>query len=79
MTRKEIVMLRERLLTGSPPYRVDSMGNLLRSGGVAGIHEIRRMGSFDSMTSASATLLALETCLALCQHVLDQMPRGKDE
>lgn len=77
MTREEIVALRDRLLLGSPAYKTGQMGEMLRVTGSAGLHERRHGGAYDA--GANGILLALESCLTLCQHILDQMPRGKDE
>lgn len=77
MTRDELVALRETLLLGTPPYKKGAMGELLREKGAPGIHEYRQMGAYDA--GAMGTLLALESALSLCQHVIDQMPREKDE
>ena len=77
MTRDELVELRQKLLLGFPPYETGAMGELMRKSGIAGLHERRRLGTYD--TNASGILLALETILTLCDHALDNMPREKDE
>lgn len=77
MTREELVQWQRNLLLGIPPYSKNVLGELLRNSGTPGIHERRQMGNFDA--NASGVLLALEGCLAVCQHALDNLPLGKDE
>jgi len=77
MTRDEIVKLRQDLLLGIPPYVKGSMGELTRKSGIAGLEERRQLGTYD--TNASGILLVMTTTLMLCEHALDNMPRGKDE
>jgi len=77
MTRDEIIELRQKLLLGVPPYETGAMGELMRKGGIAGLDERRRLGAYDA--NASGLLLVMETSLMLCNHALDNMPRGKDE
>lgn len=77
MTRDELVQWQRNLLLGVPAYKKGSLGELVRDNGVPGIHERRQMGAYDA--NASGVLLALEGCLAVCQHAIDQLPRGKDE
>ena len=77
MTRDELVKLRQDLLLGIPPYDKGIMGELVRKSGAPGLHERRQMGNYDA--NAVGILVAMEACLVLCQHVLDNMPRGADE
>lgn len=72
MKRDEMIDLRKRLVRGDPPYTVDQMGNLIREkGGLAGLDERRALGDHDP--NASGVRLALETQLALIDHLLERM------
>lgn len=72
MKRDELVQLRERVLLGEPPYTKDALGKLRRErGGLPGLHERQALGDHDP--NASGVRLALETQVALIDHLLERM------
>lgn len=71
MTKEELAQIRQRLLLGEPPYTKDPMGNLVRSTGVAGLHERQQRGDHDA--NASGVRLALETHLQVLEHLIERM------
>lgn len=71
MNRDELLVLREKLLMGDPPYEENQFGDKVRKGGTPGLRERKTMGGYD--VNASGVALALQACLELTQHLLDRM------
>lgn len=73
MTREELIELRERLISGDPPYEgLDLMGKPKRGrGGIAGLDERKALGDYD--TSASGIRMVMEALVKLADHLLEGM------
>jgi hypothetical protein len=71
MTKDEMVAMRDRIIRGIPPYRVDDMGNLRRDGGTPGLQELKKVG--DHNPDSAVIRLTLESCLQLVDHLLERM------
>jgi hypothetical protein len=70
--RDEMVALRKRLMVGEPPYEIEPvMGRKVRKTGTKGLDELKDIGNYDA--GADGTVLALETCLHIIDHILERL------
>ena len=72
MERDELLALRDKILSGDPPFtEKDVFGKPSRKTGTPGLLERRAAGDYD--TNASGVRIALEAVVALIQDRLDHM------